>query len=166
MKYNLSSSYKLECAESYFAKLKEKKAWIELKEIKVPHSIDSHRLYWVWLNCIAKETGRDKNELHYLYRATYLPRAEDEILKIIKPEVWVNIKRYLADFRFFNGMDLVIDIISESTAISMNNNPQDDARFSQYLKEIRNHARVNFNVILLTIDDQNFIEFYKEFGFI
>ena len=166
MKYNLSSSYKTELAELYFTKLKEKKAWIELKELHIPHSIDAHRLYWVWLNCIAKETGIDKNELHYLYRATFLRKPIEEILKYLKPELWVSIYRFITDFRYFPDMNLVIDIISQSTAISLNNNPQNDAEFSQYLKEIRNHARVNFNIILLTLDDKNFVEFYREYGYL
>lgn len=164
-KYDLKSDYKLECAREYFGKLIEEKAWIELKKLRVPHSLDAHRLYFVWLNCIAKETGRDKDELHYLYRAMFLPKNEDEILKILRPELWEKIKKYIIDFRYFPGMNLVIDIISESTAISANKNPQDDARFSRYLNDIRRHARVQLGVILLTLKDKNFADFYKEYGF-
>jgi len=161
MKLDLKNEYKIEVANEYLKKLIEKKAWIELRELRLPHSIDAHRLYFLWLNCIAIETGRDNNELHYLYRATFLQREEDYILKILRPELWEKVKRYIIDFKFFSGMDLVIDVISESTSIAC----QDQAQFSVYLKSIRKHARVNFNVILLSLKDKNFESFYREYGF-
>ena len=164
-KYDLKSDYKIECAREYFDKLIEKKSWIELKELRVPHSLEAHQLYWVWLACIAKETGRDKDELHYLYRAMFLPKDEDYILTMLLPELWNKIKKHVIEFRYFSGMNLVIDIISESTAISANKNPQDDARFSKYLDDIRRHARVNLDVILLTLKDKNFADFYRQYGY-
>lgn len=165
MKYDLKNGYKVQIAQEYFKKLIDKKAWIELKELRVPHSIDAHRLYFVWLNCIAKETGLDKDELHFLYRAKFLQRDEEYIIKIIRPELWDTIKKYLIDFKYFEGMNIVIDIISYSTSISGNKNAQDDKKFSEYLSNIRKHARVNFGVILLSMKDKNFTDFYREYGF-
>jgi hypothetical protein len=165
MNYDLSNNYKLEVAKQRFQELADKKAMIELKELQVPHSISSHRLYFVWLNCIAIETGRDKDELHHLYRMTFLQRPEEEILEYLKPEFWQTIQRFIIDFKYFSGAELVVNTISESTAFSANKNPIDDEKFSRYMNNIRKHARVNFGVILLTKDDQNFKEFYREYGF-
>ena len=142
-------------------KLIEKKSWIELREMRMPHSIDSHRLYFVWLNAISKESGIDKNELHYLYRARFLQKPENEITKLLRPSLWIKIKSYTREFVYFQGMNIVIDIISEST--SPDN--LDSARFTKYLKEIQNHARVNFDIILCSLKDMNFTEFYRKYGF-
>lgn len=165
MKYDLNNPYKLQCAEEYFKTLKEKKAVIELKELRFPHSVDSQRLYWLWLNCIAKQAERNKDELHLLYRAKFLPKDEDYILSILKDGLWPKIKKRIEDFEFFPGMGDVIDIISYSTAI-YTKEAKDSKEFSDYLKEIQKHARVYFNVILLNKNDQNFAEFYREYGFI
>lgn len=161
MKFDLKNTYKVQCAKEYLEKLIERKSWIELREMREPHSVDAHRLYFLWLNCIAKEMAMDKDELHYLYRATFLRKDEQYIESILKDGLWPKIKRQVDDFKFFPGMNIVIDIISESTSL-LN---QDSAQFSEYLKKIQKHARVKFNVILLNKEDQNFRDFYREFGF-
>ena len=161
MKYDLKNQYKCELATTYFEKLKEKKAMIELKEMRMPHSVDSHRLYFLWLNCIAHETGRDKDELHYLYRATFLQKSEEEICKYLKNDVWQRAKTLINQFTWFPGMSVIMDIIAESTAIKA----QDSKQFTVYLDKIRKHARVNFDIILLTKEDKHFEDFYREYGF-
>jgi len=122
------------------------------------------RLYHLWLNCIAKQAERNKDELHLLYRAKYLPKDEDYILKILQPDLWAKIKRRIEAFEFFPGMGDIIDVISYSTAI-YTKEAKDSKEFSDYLSNIQKHARVYFNVILLSLKDKNFEEFYREFGF-
>lgn len=158
-KYDLKSSYKAQLATDYLQKLIAKGAWVEVREMKMPRSIDSNRLYWVWLACIAKETGRDSNELHFLYRAMFLPKERDYIVRIIHADLYDKVMNCVTEFRYFAGMDLVIDIISESTT------DQDSAQFSGYLDNIKKHARVNFDVILLSMEEKNFEDFYREYGF-
>lgn len=36
-------------------------------------SIDQNSLYWLWLSCIADETGNEKDDLHEFFKAKYLP---------------------------------------------------------------------------------------------
>lgn len=160
MKYDLKNQFKVECARQYFEVLVNKGAIIELTEKKMPRSIDANRLYWVWLTCLQREIGQDKNELHFLYRATFLRKEDYEIVDILQPVLWSNLKNKIDDFIFINGLHVVQEIISRSTS------ELDEREFSQYLDEIKKHARVHFNVILLTLKDKGFEEFYREYGFI
>ena len=160
MKYDLKNNYKLECAEEYFNKLKEKKAWIELREIRMKRSIDQNALYWLWLTCIEIEGSQDRNELHYLYRALFLQKEDYYIETIIRPELWQKVKVKISEFIYFEGLNLIIDIISKSTT------ELESDEFTEYLSKIQKHARVNFNIILLNLKDKNFEEFYREYGFL
>ena len=160
MIYDLKNNYKVQCVKEYLQELIEKKAWIELKEKKPKRSLDSNALMWIWLTCIEKETGRDRNETHFLYRCLFLQREETDITTYLKPEVWGTIKKYIQDFKYFLELYICVDIISRSTT------DLDDREFSEYLSKIRKHARVNFGVILLTKDDENFKDFYSHYGFL
>lgn len=159
MKYDLSKEFKINAAQEYFNKLKDKKCFIELREIKVKRSLDQNSLYWVWLTCIQEETGNDKNECHCLYRGLFLPKSDEYIEKIIRPELWLKLKLLINQFHYFKGLNDIINVISEHTP------EQDTGLFSEYLKKIQIHARANFNIILLNLEDKHFFEFYKEYGF-
>lgn len=162
MKYDLSNDYKLECFQAYCEKLIRLQKWVELKEIRKPHSIDAHRLYFLWLNCIAKETQElDKDQLHYMYRATFLRRPDEEILPFLSQPVWDHIRNRIDHWVYFLELPRIIDLIAESTSIMA----QDSKEFSNYLNKIRKHARSNFGVILLTLKDKGFEEFYRDYGF-
>jgi|GEM_PF-1522657 len=159
MKYDLSKQFKIESAKEYLEQLINSKSFIELKKLKLKRSLDANGLYWLWLTCIEKETGLDKNECHFLYRSLYLAKHDEYITKIIRPDLWIKLKVLIQQFSYFKGLNEIIDIISESTT------EQDTDNFSKYLKNIQIHARANMGVILLNLEDKNFAEFYKEYGF-
>lgn len=159
VKFDLSKAFKQEAANDYFKILSDKKAFIELREIKLKRSLDANGLYWLWLTCLEKETGNLKDELHLLYRATYLTKSDEHIERILRPDLWRKLKKLIDEFHCFNGLNQIIDVIAESTT------EQDTAQFSEYLKKIQIHARANMNVILLNQEDQHFAEFYKMYGF-
>ena len=159
MKFDLSNKYKAQCAQEKLDDLIKKEKWIEIREIKHKRSIDANALYWLWLTCIKVETGNDMNELHCLYRAKHLQRDEDYILKVIKPDVWEKIKKRIDEFHYFDGLNLIIDLIAESTT------RQDTEQFSEYLNKIKRHAKATFNITLLNLEEKNFEEFYRYYGY-
>jgi hypothetical protein len=159
MKLDLKNKYKVQVAREYFEKLIEKQAWVEIREIKMKRNLDQNALYWIWINAISKQAGRDKNELHFQYRALGLPKDDEYITGILKPELWTRIKPLIKEFRWFPGMDTIIEIISYSTA------DREVGQFAAYMSFVQKHARVHFDVILLTLDDKHFIDFYREMGF-
>ena len=157
MKYDLKSEFKTNSADEYYAKLKEKKAYIELREIKLKRKLDQNGLYWLWLTCIQQETGMYKDELHVLYRAKFLRRSDDYVEKVIKPNVWNRIKEISEQFLFRTEMREIIDLISKSTT------ELEIDQFASYLNKIKDHAKNNFNVVLLNLEESQFNEFYKEY---
>ena len=160
MKFDSNNAYKKQVAISYFRDLIKKKAWIEINELKVPNTISFRRLEWVWLTAIEKQTGHDKNELHYLYRALFLQRDRDLIESSLKPDTIKAIDKYVYGFCYFNELPQFVNLVSKSTS------ELSDAEYIKYLKEIQKHARVKFGVILLNLKDKAFADFYREYGFI
>lgn len=79
MKYNLKNSFKRELAISRFKKLLDSNATIMLKELKGKRSISANALYWLWLTCIEKETGNEKEELHEYFKLKYLGTESVEL---------------------------------------------------------------------------------------
>jgi hypothetical protein len=159
MKYDLKQQFKVQGAQEYFAKLIEKKAFIELREVKLKRSLDQNGLYWLWLGVIETEMGLDRNECHLLYRAMYLPKEDHMIESIIRTDLWRRLKPRIEQFSYFKGLDQIIDVIAYSTT------EQDSIQFTNYLNKIREHVRVNMNLILLTLEDKEFEAFYAEYGF-
>lgn len=159
MKYDLSKPFKAQSAQEYFDKLLSKQSLIELREVRVNRNLDQNGLYWVWLGCLQTETGMNKNELHYLFRANFLAKETDEILQTLNAAFYQQLKRIVSNWQFIPGINSVIDVISHSTT------EIDTAQFAAYLNEIQSFSRVHFDVVLLSLDDKHFIEFYREYGF-
>ncbi len=157
MKYDLKNKYKAQLADEYYNKLKEKGAYIELREVKLKRNLDQNGLYWLWLSCIQHETGYEKEQLHFLYRANYLQKPDEKIEKILQVELWHRIKRLISEFVYFEGLGDIINIISYSTT------DLETDEFAGYMTKIKQHAKTFFNVTLLSLDEQNFTEFYREY---
>lgn len=157
MKYDLKSEFKRQSADEYYAKLKEKKAYVEIREIKLKRKLDQNGLYWLWLTCIQQETGMYKDELHVLYRAKFLRRPDEYVEKIIQPRVWNRIKEISEQFLFRTEMREVIDLVSFSTT------ELEIDKFARYLNAIKDHAKNNFSVVLLNLEESQFEEFHKEY---
>ena len=157
MKFNFKSEFKQLAFDIYADKLKKSGAYVELREIKMKRKLDQNALYWLWLTCIEKETGFKKDQLHVMYRASFLLKEESYILGMLKEKSFYRLKEIIVQFHYIPQLGEIIDYISRSTT-----ELQVD-EFARYLTSIKDHARENFNVILLNLDEKNFIEFYKEY---
>jgi len=157
MRYDLSNQYKVQCFNEYCKKLIEKKAIADLVERKKKRTIDQNALYWVWLSCIEKETGNDKNEMHLLYRANFLSKPDERITNIIIPELWERVKTKILNYRYFKGLDEIINIISESTT------DQDTKGMTIYVDKVKDHANREMGIILLKLEEKGFQDFYNEY---
>ena len=45
---------------------------VEITEKKPVRTISQHRLYWLWLGCIAFETGNDKDDIHEFFKGKFI----------------------------------------------------------------------------------------------
>ena len=62
---------------SYIKRLDITKTYtVEVLQKKVRRTISQNALYWLWLTCIAYETGHDKDELNEYFKNKYLEPVE------------------------------------------------------------------------------------------
>ncbi len=144
-------------AKAELDRLIDKKARIELKEKRERRSIDQNALYWLWLTHISNSVGYTKEDLHLLYRAKFLQKDETYITSIIYAELWEKLKVRINRFQLFDGLDMVINIISYSTSKDLNTK-----EMTEYMENIRDHAAQTWGIVLLTLEEEGFWSFYNE----
>ena len=157
-RYKLTkNTYKRQSAIEYFKRLLDNESTIELKKVTQKRSLIQNALYWVWLTCIEKETGNPKEQMHLLYRANLLPKSDEQITKIIIPKLWETVKIRINSYQYFDGLSDIINIISTHT-------PDNDTKeMTYYMDAIKDHAKQNMNILLLTKDEKYFINFINEY---
>ena len=157
-RYKLTKdTYKRQSAIEYFKRLLDNESTIELKKVTQKRSYLQNSLYWVWLTCIEKETGNPKEQMHLLYRANFLPKSDEQITKIIIPKLWETVKIRINDYQYFDGLADIINIISAHT-------PDNDTKeMTYYMDAIKDHAKQNMNILLLTKDEKHFVDFINEY---
>lgn len=101
------------------------------KKIVVKRSNDQNSLYWLWLTCIEKETGNDRNDLHDYFRSKFLPITEKKIFDDVKIELTSTTKLTTIDFK--NYLDK-IQIFANSELSIVLPNPEDI-----YFEEFKNY---------------------------
>ena len=75
MKFKISSLADREAVSEYVCKLPEGKSYnVDISLVKPKRSMDQNRLYWLWLNHIAKEgeLGYTADELHCVFAQKFL----------------------------------------------------------------------------------------------
>ena len=75
MKFNVFSQLDKEAVKEYINRLSEGKSYtVEITLKKAKRSMDQNRLYWLWLNHIAKEGdfGYTAEELHQVFAQKFL----------------------------------------------------------------------------------------------
>ena len=96
--------------------IKAKTYTVEVKEKRVRRTISQNALYWLWLTCISKETGNDKDELHEYFMRKYL---SPKFIRIFGTETetyttteldTVNFKYYLDNICAFAATELAITL--------------------------------------------------------
>ncbi len=60
---------------------------MSLKRYRKRRTLPQNSLYWLWLSCIADETGDASKDLHLYFTGEYLPTATIEVMgkQITKP---------------------------------------------------------------------------------
>lgn len=85
------------------------KQWeVIIRPKKSFRSLPQNKLYWLWLSCIADETGNDRNDLHDYFKDAYLPTKEvrinnlKRIVLMSTTELKTNqFKQYLENIKYF-----------------------------------------------------------------
>ena len=61
---------------SYIEKLPDQQYIVTIEKKKVKRTVPQNKLYWLWINCIAKETGNEANDLHDYFGDKWLPKDQ------------------------------------------------------------------------------------------
>lgn len=74
--------YNLQNLKEFFTEIKDTDIsngyLISFEKYNKIRSIQSNKLYWLWLNCIAEETGNDSDILHEYFKNKYLKKYYSE----------------------------------------------------------------------------------------
>ena len=77
-----------------------KKYSVEVKEYRKNRSNSQNRLYWSWVNLIAKDTGYEPDELHETFKQRFLGTEERVVfgkpVKIAKSTAKINTQEFTA----------------------------------------------------------------------
>lgn len=78
MNFKLTSEANREAVISYIQALDilKVKFTITISRIRNKRSIDQNRLYWLWIACICRETGNDKDDVHEYFKEYFLGYSE------------------------------------------------------------------------------------------
>lgn len=70
--------------QSIIQALKEDVHWIvDIKRYRKKRTLSQNKLYWMWINCIASETGNKPDDIHDYLKDRFLPKR---IIKLYNEE--------------------------------------------------------------------------------
>jgi len=82
MNFTISTPSDKLTVTSYIEKLPENKSFeINISLLRKRRSLPQNSLYWLWLSCIAHETGNDRNYLHQFFGIEYLPHESRKVFQ-------------------------------------------------------------------------------------
>ena len=136
MKFKIISTTDRDAVKEYIDKLPKGKAYdvvITLRSSK--RTIDQNRLYWMWLNCIAKdgELGYSAEELHIAFVQKFLG-AKHRIMygeKVLNPP--------------------------STRRLST-------TEFTEYLNRIETFSSTELGIVLPRPEDKSFEQFYEQYN--
>lgn len=135
MDYRINTPKDKEAVKSVIDKLPESVRYdLTIKRHRERRTLDQNRLYFLWLACIADETGHGKDDLHEYFKQRFLGFEQRAVLNgrvYINPSTaGLNTKQfsdYLDKIQVFANMELGILLP----------NPQ-DLEFNQFYERYKN----------------------------
>jgi hypothetical protein len=110
---------------------------ISVNECRKKRSIAQNKLYWLWLTCIADETGNNKDALHEFFKEKYL-----------------SVKRYDVAFNGVGG-----NVFARESTTDL-----DTKGMTLYLDCIQKFALAECDIALPHPDEQGWEEFYEKYN--
>ena len=135
MNYRIHTTKDKEAVKSYIDSLPEGKAYdVVIKLHREKRTIDQNRLLFLWLGCIANETGNDKDTLHEYFKQ-----------------------------KFLGFEQRVMSFNREVTFISPTTTTLDTKQFTEYLNKIQEFASSELGIVLPLPEDAVFTQFYEPY---
>ena len=101
---------------------------------KEKRTLDQNKLYWLWLSCIAKETGNDKDDLHEYFIYKYL---NPELVQVFEKMIYKRLSTTQLDTKQFTEYLNKIQVFANTELAIELPNPEDKkfAEFYEYYKD-------------------------------
>lgn len=115
MVIKINNDRDIQKAIDYLLKLNLQKQYdISINLRKKIRTLPMNRLYWMWINCISKETGNEQNDLHEYFGNEWLPKIEVTLFNkqtVVKPISTtklntIQFKEYLDKVQVFASSEL------------------------------------------------------------
>ena len=132
MKGKLQNNDDKQALIEYINKLEIKKpySW-EIKRQITKRSLSANALYWVWMTCVADETGQDKYSLHEAFKQMFL---SPDIVILGDREIATRTTRRLSTSQFAEYMERVR---AEVAVIGIILPDPDDLIFESFVSEYK-----------------------------
>ena len=114
----------LEYIDSLFAQ--DKRVTIVITKEK--RTLDQNRLYWLWLTCIAENTGNDKDNLHEFFILKYL---QPELIQVFEKLIYKRLSTTSLDTKQFTGYLNKIQLFA-NTELSIELPNPEDLKFAEF----------------------------------
>ena len=102
---------------------------------KEKRTLDQNRLYWLWLSCIAKETGNDKDDLHEYFIYKYL---NPELIQVFEKMIYKRLSTTQLDTKQFTEYLNKIQIFANTELAIELPNPE-DKKFEEFYEYYKNY---------------------------
>ena len=128
MKLTIFDEKSKSTAVSYIQKLPVSKAYIlSITNKKDSRSVSQNKLYWLYIACISKETGVEKDDLHAYFKQRFLLKDEIDIAGEVLKATYSTSKLSKDNFAIF-----IEKIISFASELGIVLPSPDDAYFEQF----------------------------------
>ena len=121
----------IEYIDSLFAQ--DKRVTIVITKEK--RTLDQNRLYWLWLTCIAQNTGNDKDNLHEFFILKYL---QPELIQVFEKLIYKRLSTTLLDTRRFTEYLNKIQLFANTELAIELPNPE-DLKFAEFYEYYKNY---------------------------
>ena len=135
MDYRINTPKDKEAVKSVIDKLPESVRYdVTIKRHRERRSLDQNCLYFLWLACIADETGHSKDDLHEYFKQQFLGFEQRAVLN---KRVYLNPSTATLNMKQFSEYLDNIQVFANSELGILLPNPQ-DLEFNQFYERYKN----------------------------
>ena len=126
--------HKIEAVEFVFSLFAQDKR-VTIVITKEKRTLDQNKLYWLWLSCIAKETGNDKDDLHEYFIYKYL---NPELVQVFEKMIYKRLSTTQLDTKQFTEYLNKIQVFANTELAIELPNPE-DLKFAEFFEYYKNY---------------------------
>ena len=126
--------HKIEAVEFVFSLFAQDKR-VTIVITKEKRTLDQNKLYWLWLSCIAKETGNDKDDLHEYFIYKYL---NPELVQVFEKMIYKRLSTSTLDTKQFTKYLNKIQVFANTELAIELPNPE-DLKFAEFFEYYKNY---------------------------